>query len=162
MKALLIPIALAFVLGSASRSSQGQAPATAQPTTLTLDQAENIAIRQNPHVQIARLIALAQVQTKREARAADLPHLHTFTRGLDLDIQAAHRGAHPPAPQRPHRGSQHENEDDQAADVRPRRIHPPAPPDPARLTPRSVTTKSATEPTIGRSHATSAAVWAAN
>jgi outer membrane protein len=73
MKALLIPIALAFVLGSASRPSQGQAPATAQPTTLTLDQAENIAIRQNPHVQIARLIALARVQTKRETRAADLP-----------------------------------------------------------------------------------------
>ena len=73
MKELLIPIALAFVLGSASRPSQGQAPATAQPTTLTLDQAENIAIRQNPHVQIARLIALARVQTKRETRAADLP-----------------------------------------------------------------------------------------
>ena len=24
-----------------------------------------------------------------DARAADLPHLHSFTRGLDLDIQAA-------------------------------------------------------------------------
>jgi outer membrane protein len=73
MKTLLIPIALALVLASASRPSQGQAPAAAQPTTLTLDQAEKIAIRQNPHVQIARLIALAQVQTKRETRAADLP-----------------------------------------------------------------------------------------
>jgi outer membrane protein len=73
MKTLLIPIALAFVLASSSRPGQGQAPAAAQPTTLTLDQAEKIAIRQNPHVQIARLIALAEVQTKRETRAADLP-----------------------------------------------------------------------------------------
>jgi len=73
MKTLLIPIALALVLASASRPDQGQATAAAPPATLTLDQAEKIAIQQNPHVQIARLIALAQVQVKRETRAADLP-----------------------------------------------------------------------------------------
>ena len=28
------------------------------------------------------------------ARAADLPHVHSFTRGLDLDIQAVTRRAH--------------------------------------------------------------------
>jgi outer membrane protein len=43
--------------------------------TLTLAQAEKIAVRQNPHVQIARLIALAEGQVRREARAANLPTL---------------------------------------------------------------------------------------
>jgi outer membrane protein len=43
--------------------------------TLTLEQAEKIAVQQNPHVQIARLIALAEGQVRREARAANLPTL---------------------------------------------------------------------------------------
>ena len=43
--------------------------------TLTLEQAEKIALQQNPHVQIARLIALAEGQVRREARAANLPTL---------------------------------------------------------------------------------------
>jgi outer membrane protein len=42
---------------------------------LTLAQAEKIALQKNPHVQIARLIALAEGQVRREARAADLPTL---------------------------------------------------------------------------------------
>jgi outer membrane protein len=42
---------------------------------LTLAQAETIALQQNPHVQIARLIALAEGQVQREARAANLPAL---------------------------------------------------------------------------------------
>ena len=45
------------------------------PVTLTLAQAEKIALQKNPHVQIARLIALAEGQVRREARAADLPTL---------------------------------------------------------------------------------------
>ena len=43
--------------------------------TLTLEQAEKIAVQKNPHVQIARLIALAEGQVRREARAANLPTL---------------------------------------------------------------------------------------
>jgi outer membrane protein len=43
--------------------------------TLTLAQAEKIALQQNLHVQIARLIALAEGQVRREARAANLPTL---------------------------------------------------------------------------------------
>jgi len=73
MKTLRISISHAIVLAAATTSSYCQAPAAAVPTTLTLDQAEKIAIQQNPHVQIARLIALAQAQTKREMRAADFP-----------------------------------------------------------------------------------------
>jgi hypothetical protein len=40
----------------------------------------------------------------------------------------------------------HQDKDDQAANVWPRRIHPAAPPHPARPTPRTVTTESETEP----------------
>jgi outer membrane protein len=45
------------------------------PATLTLAQAEKIAVQQNPHVQIARLVALAEGQVKREAQSANLPTL---------------------------------------------------------------------------------------
>ena len=57
-----------------------------------------------------------------------------------------HRRRHPAVSQRPDRRREHQDQDDQAADVWPRRIHPAAPPHPARLTPRTVTTESATEP----------------
>ncbi|MFP5204201.1 MAG: TolC family protein [Acidobacteriota bacterium] len=41
--------------------------------TLTVEQAEQIAIRSNPNISVARLLALAQGQVTREARSADLP-----------------------------------------------------------------------------------------
>jgi outer membrane protein len=53
------------------------------PVTLTLAQAEKIALQQNPHVQIARLIALAEGQVGREARAADLPALTGYLTAVD-------------------------------------------------------------------------------
>ena len=68
MKAKLTLIA---AIGFLSISALAQ---TALPT-LTLAQAEKIAVQQNPHVEIARLVALAEGQVKREARAADLPTL---------------------------------------------------------------------------------------
>jgi outer membrane protein len=45
------------------------------PEALTLAQAEKIALQQNPHVQIAHLIALAEGQVRREAKAAYFPTL---------------------------------------------------------------------------------------
>jgi len=66
------------------------------------------------------------------ARAADLPHAHAFTRGLDLDIQATTAAL--ALPQRPDRGSQHQDQNDQEADVRTSGVRPP--PHPARLTER--------------------------
>ena len=54
--------------------------------------------------------------------------------------------AHTAAPQRPHRGRQHQDQDDQAADVRTRQLHPATAPHPPELRPRNVTTESATEP----------------
>jgi hypothetical protein len=82
-----------------------------------------------------------------DARAAGLPHVHSFTRGLDLDIQAATA-----ALTMPHHNGRTEgvntmsDQDDQKTDVRTRRLHPAAPPDPSRMKLRTVTTESATEP----------------
>jgi hypothetical protein len=52
----------------------------------------------------------------------------------------------PSAPQRPDRGGQHQDQDDQAANARPSRLCTPAPPDPPRMRLRTVTTEGA----IGR------------
>ena len=73
-------IALATVAGSVlvgrCQTTPTPAPAPAPaPVTLTLAQAEKIALQQNPHVQIARLIALAEGQVRREVKAANLPTL---------------------------------------------------------------------------------------
>lgn len=75
-------IAVATIAGAAA-SGRCQTAPTPAPTpvpapvtmTLTLAQAEKIAVQQNPHVQIARLIALAEGQARREARAANMPTL---------------------------------------------------------------------------------------
>jgi outer membrane protein len=51
-----------------------QTPST-PPTTLTREQAEQMALRSNPHISVSHLLALAQHQLVREARAGDLPTL---------------------------------------------------------------------------------------
>ena len=50
-----------------------QAPAPPTGPTLTIAQAEQMAIRNNPNISVARLLALAQAQVTREARSAELP-----------------------------------------------------------------------------------------
>ncbi|MGD1064662.1 MAG: TolC family protein [Terracidiphilus sp.] len=58
---------------------QTATPGTAQSSTsaagpsLTLAQAEQKAIRNNPNITVARLLALAQAQVTREARSAEFP-----------------------------------------------------------------------------------------
>lgn len=47
--------------------------ASAQHPRLTLADAEKIAIRNNPNISVARLLALAQTQITREVRAEELP-----------------------------------------------------------------------------------------
>jgi len=49
------------------------AQTSATPTPLTLQQAEQIAVKNNPRIAVARLLALAQGQVTRETRAAELP-----------------------------------------------------------------------------------------
>jgi hypothetical protein len=64
--ALLQPLPAAEQMVPASTPEAGQ-------QSLTLAQAELMAIRNNPRVTVGRLLALAQHQVTREARAAELP-----------------------------------------------------------------------------------------
>jgi outer membrane protein len=81
----------------------GQAPSTATPQiqqlpngvaapavppnapSLTLGQAEQIALAHNPRITVARLLALAQGQVVREQRAAELPNLAGDVTGVGAD-----------------------------------------------------------------------------
>ena len=55
-------------------AAQNAAPAAAgQEQTLTLAQAEQMAVHDNPRISVDKLMALAQHQVVREARAAELP-----------------------------------------------------------------------------------------
>jgi outer membrane protein len=68
-----LQIAAANQMQSADTANQANA---AQPDTgprLTLAEAEQMAIRNNPNISVARLLALAQAQVTREARSAELP-----------------------------------------------------------------------------------------
>lgn len=70
-----------------------QAPAAAQPTplagsSLTIAQAEQIAIRSNPNISVARLLALAAAQVTREVRSSEMP-----TAVGDLTAVGAHENS---------------------------------------------------------------------
>jgi outer membrane protein len=66
---------------SASQPAAAQTPASSQQATgapvngptLTLAQAEQIALKNNPNISVARLLARAQAQVTRETRSAELP-----------------------------------------------------------------------------------------
>lgn len=61
---------------SASQTASLSQQAAASPIngpTLTLAQAEQIAIKNNPNISVARLVAMAQAQVTREARSAEMP-----------------------------------------------------------------------------------------
>ena len=62
-------------------------PPTAAPAgpTLTLAQAEQMAIQNNPHITVARLLALAQAQITRQARSAYMPMAYS-----DLEAVGSH------------------------------------------------------------------------
>ncbi|HTW47310.1 MAG TPA: TolC family protein [Acidobacteriaceae bacterium] len=80
---------------AAPTQSAPAAPASApaaQPPDLTLAQAEQLAIRNNPHVTVGRLLALAQHQVYREARAAELPDA-TFDATAVNSVEASRIGA---------------------------------------------------------------------
>lgn len=69
-------LAACIVAGIASITAAGQqtAPPIPQPpSSLTLVQAEGIAIQNNPDISVAHLVALAQGQIVREARSAWMP-----------------------------------------------------------------------------------------
>lgn len=57
--------------------------ATAKAPTLTRQEAEQFALKNNPQVSVAALLALAQKQIVRETRAAELPALNGNATGVD-------------------------------------------------------------------------------
>ena len=65
-------MAASFVMG-AMPMVWGQETAHAVPENLTINDAETIALKNHPQISVARLLALAQGQVTREARAAELP-----------------------------------------------------------------------------------------
>ena len=84
------------------------------------------------------------------ARAADLPHLHTFTRGLDHDRDAVNAGLTLPYHNGGTEGVNTKTKTDHATNARPRQLRPAPPPIPPRIT--SPTTESEPEPNRGHSH----------
>lgn len=56
--------------------------------TLTVDQAEQVALKNNPNVSIGRLLALAQGQVTRQVRAIEMPQA-----AADLTAVDAHKGS---------------------------------------------------------------------
>jgi outer membrane protein len=59
--------------GGQAATTQAEKAAPAQYPRLTQSDAEKLAIKNNPRVSVARLLALAQHQVVRETRAAELP-----------------------------------------------------------------------------------------
>jgi outer membrane protein len=78
--------------GPAQPSTTQTAASTSQVTSapvngpkLTLAQAEQMAIQNNPNISIARLLALAQAQVTREVQSNEMPQV-----GADLEAVGAH------------------------------------------------------------------------
>jgi outer membrane protein len=70
------------------QTAQASASVQNTPTApqLTIEQAEQMAIRNNPNISVARLLALAEAQVTREVRSAELP-----TAIGDLTAVGAHK-----------------------------------------------------------------------
>lgn len=71
---------------AAAANAQTAVPGTSSSGTeqqLTLAQAEQMAIRNNPHISVARLLALAQAQVTREARSAYMPLAYSNLTAVD-------------------------------------------------------------------------------
>ncbi len=74
-------------LPAAPTSPQTQAtlPTSTAPVRLTIQDAEALAIKNNPQVSVGHLLALASVQVTREQRAAYYPNLYGSITGVDAN-----------------------------------------------------------------------------
>lgn len=83
------PNAQSLFLASAQSALTAQpspiAAADGNPTLLTRQDAERIALANNPHVQISQLIARAEHQVVRERRADELPNLNGALTAVDAN-----------------------------------------------------------------------------
>lgn len=71
----VLVLLLAFGCGML-RAQQNAPQLTPPPPTLTLADAEHMAIEHNPRISIAHLLQLAQAQVTREVRSSDLPNVN--------------------------------------------------------------------------------------
>jgi outer membrane protein len=95
---LVAPVSTGGAEGQSSTAMPApNPPATAQQPsaapgsfgpTLTIEQAEEMAIRNNPRISVARLLALAQAQVTREVRSVEMP-----TSNGDLTAVGAHQNS---------------------------------------------------------------------
>lgn len=72
-------------LRAASRQPTLGKRVSSVPTQLTIQQAEQIAIQNNPHISVRQLLARAQHQVYRETRSAYLPHVNFGAVAEDAD-----------------------------------------------------------------------------
>jgi len=72
-------------LNSAITNPPGSLPLDATGETLTRQQAEQLALKNNPRISVAALLALAQKQVVRETRSALLPALNGNLTGVDAE-----------------------------------------------------------------------------
>lgn len=70
-------------LNSATTNSLGSLPRDSTAETLTRQQAEQLALKNNPRISVAALLALAQKQVVRETRSALLPTLNGNLTAVD-------------------------------------------------------------------------------
>ena len=71
-----------------AKPPQNQMPISSSPaskTKLTRSQAEQMAIKNNPQVTVARLVALAQHQVYRETRSSELPTANAAITGVEAE-----------------------------------------------------------------------------
>src|ERR1700690_2847682 len=70
-------------LNSATTNSPSPLPPDSTGEMLTRQQAEQLALKNNPRISVATLLALAQKQVVRETRSALLPTLHGNVTAVD-------------------------------------------------------------------------------
>jgi outer membrane protein len=66
-------------------SADNVAASSAPPRTLTRTEAEQFALKNNPRISVAALLALAQRQVVRETRSYELPNLNGNLTGVDAE-----------------------------------------------------------------------------
>lgn len=76
---------LATILLSTVAAAFAQAPSS----TLTREQAEQLAIKNNPRISISKLLALAQHEVVREVRSTELPNLQASISAVEPNDSAA-------------------------------------------------------------------------
>jgi outer membrane protein len=83
LRIVIIPVVLTAVRLAAP--GQTAAPASTPPVPITREQAEQTALKNNPQITAGRLLALAQGETTREARAAELPQISGNATAVDAE-----------------------------------------------------------------------------